>query len=173
VWGEIEHQLGYKPGQSTEFSVARQFRVISAHLSALDDHFDFVYDRLRYLQSRSIPDSSDLLNAENLPKVLEDFECRCEQDEIAGMLEILGTWDVRTVGELRARARGDILEAIRSEYSIQQGHGHRPTAFHIVSTLACLSVNATPADARKRLAANLQFVKLTERTRRKTKDEGV
>lgn len=97
VWGEIEHQLGYKQGRRTEFSVSRQFRVISTHLSALDDHFDFVYDRLTYLQARSNPEADDLLNAENLPRVLDDFECICQQDEIAGMLEILETWGVNTV----------------------------------------------------------------------------
>ena len=165
VWGEVEHQLGYKQGRRTEFSVARQFRVISTHLSALDDHFDFVYDRLTYLQSRSNPAGGDYLNAENLPKVLEDFECVCRQDEIAGILEILETWGINTVQELRSRARADLLEAVRSEYQQRTGQGRKPTAFHIVSVLVRLGPSSSSVEARRTLAGNLQMVELTNRMR--------
>lgn len=165
VWGEVEHQLGYKFNRRTEFSVSRQFRVISSHLAALDDHFDFVYDRLTYLQTTSNPAPGDILNAENLPKVLEDLECVCQQNEVAGMLDILETWDVNTVEQLRQRARPELLEAIRSEYQ-RQGGQERPTAFHIVSTLAHLTPSSTAADARRTLAGNLKLVELTNRMRR-------
>lgn len=165
AWGEVEHQLGYKQDRRTEFSVGRQFRVISSHLSALDDHFDFVYERLVFLQARSNPDADDLLNAENLPTVLEDFECVCRQDEIAGILEILETWGISTVRQLRERARSDLLEAIRNEYSQITGHGGRPTAFHIVSTLVHLGQSSSIMDARRTLASNLKMVELTNRLR--------
>ena len=166
VWGEVEHQLGYKLNRRTEFSVSRQFRVISAHLTALDDHFDFVYDRLTYLQSTSNPQPPDPLNAENLPRVLEDFECACQQSEIAGMLYILETWGVTTVEQLRTRARPDLVEALRSEY--QRHRSGRATAFHIVSALAHLGPGSTVADARRVLASNLKMVDLTQRMRGET-----
>lgn len=165
VWGEVEHQLGYKQRRRTEFGVSRQFRVISAHLSALDDHFDFVYDRLTYLQATSDPEPTDVLNAENLPRVLGDLECACRQDEIAGMLEILETWGVTTVEQLRLRARPELIEAIRNEYQ-RLGEGGRPTAFHIVSALVHLGPGSTPTDARRTLASNLKMVELTQRLRR-------
>ena len=48
VWAEMEHQLGYKRGQRTDFNVSRQFQVMAAHLAAIDDHFAYVYDRLSF-----------------------------------------------------------------------------------------------------------------------------
>jgi len=164
VWGEVEHQLGYKPNQQTEFSVSRQFQVISSHLSAVDDHFDFLYDRLTFLQARANPQADDELNAENLPKVLEGVECYCEQDEIDGLLSILESHEIRTVRDFTLRARPDVVEAIRNTYS-QLAHGKKPTAFHVVASIAPLGPHASPQQATRVLRGNLNMVELTRRTR--------
>lgn len=164
VWGEVEHQLGYKAGQHTEFSVSRQFQVISSHLSAVDDHFDFLYDRLTFLQSRANPEPQDLINAENLPRVMDRVECTCEQDEIDGVLSILASNQIDTVEDFTSRARPEIVEEIRRTYG-QRTHGQKPTAFHIVATVALLDLHAKPATAARILETNLQFVELTNRTR--------
>lgn len=166
VWGEIEHQLGYKSGQRTEFSVSRQFRVISSHLSAIDEHFDFLYDRLSYLQTQVQIDDSDALNAENLPSVLDEHEIPLAQDEIGSLLQILEAWGVRTVGNLRARLTADRLEAIRRIVRTY-GAGEAPTAFHVLTAVAMVRRRAPLEEVVRQLRTNLAMVEITRKTRDK------
>lgn len=159
VWGEIEHQLGYKPNQQTEFSVSRQFRVIGSHLSAIDEHFDFLYDRLDFLQSRSNPDETDQINAENLPRVLHDAEIRVLQSEVGKLVDILASWEIFTVGELRSRLAAEAVEAIRNEY--RKLHPGSPiSAFHYVAALATLGPRPSARRARSALRAQMKLVDL-------------
>lgn len=44
VWGEVEHIIGYKPDKKTSFAVKTQFYVISRELSAIDEHFNLLYE---------------------------------------------------------------------------------------------------------------------------------
>lgn len=168
VWGEIEHQLGYKLHQRVEYNVARQFQVISSQLSAVDDHFDYLYDRLVYLQGKANPKPEDVLNVENLPAVLESVECLCEQDEIDGLLSILDSHGLESVEDFTSRARPEIVDAIRIAYG-KASHGKKPTAFHIVSTVALLSPRSTPTEAERVLNGNLRMVELTRRTRQRSR----
>ena len=168
VWAEVEHQLGYKRGQRTEFSVARQFRVISGHIHAIDDHFDYIYDRLSYLQRTSKPQEDDLLNAENLPSVLDSVECTCPQSAIDRLLTIMYDNGIRTVRDFNHRARHEIVEAVKSEYAILK-NGDVASAFHLVSTINYLTPTSHPDEARTVLRTNLAMADLTERTRRRKK----
>lgn len=166
VWAEVEHQLGYKPGQRTEFSVARQFRVISGHIHAIDDHFDYIYDRLSYLQRTSKPQEDDPLNAENLPSVLDAVECSCPQAAIDRLLTIMNDNGICTVRDFNERARHEIVEAVKTEYSIWS-NGGTATAFHLVSTIVYLSPTSRPDEARTILRTNLEMADLTRRTRKR------
>lgn len=164
VWGEIEHQLGYKSGQRTEFSVSRQFRVIGSHLSAIDEHFDFLYDRLGFLQSQAQADDADALNAENLPKVLSHYEVPLAQDEIGSLLQILVAWGVRTVGDVHARLSDERLEMIRRVVR-SSSTADSATAFHVLTAVAMVSRRAPLAEVERQVRTNLAMVELTRQTR--------
>lgn len=162
VWGEVEHQVAYKPDTRTSFSVKRQFKVISEHLSALDGHFDFLYNEVAFQQAASRPNDDDVLNAENLPHVLNEIECIVQQREISGLLRILRDHNIETVGALAELGRLDLVEAIKAE--LQRIDPTRTaTAFDVIPVLITLPRNATTDDARKRL--RLQ-VDIAERQRR-------
>jgi putative GTP pyrophosphokinase len=135
LWAEVEHQLGYKPDKRTELSVKRQFKVLSEHLSAVDSHLDFLYQELQYFQSESQPESSDPLNAENLPSVLAEFNLRVAQRELGAMLSILEDHGVATVGDLLDRLEGGAHETILQQLTIV---GLAPDAFGVVANAAFL-----------------------------------
>lgn len=164
VWGQIEHQLGYKVGQDTEFSVARQFRVISSQLSALDDHFDFIYDRLTYLQQRSNPHAKDAVNAENLPRIMHDHQILLRQGEIDSLLTILGTNKVRTVGQLRGRLTPGILGIIRDEFA-KSNPGETIGAFDVIPAIAVLKKMAKPDHVREAFIEAQKYGQLVRRLR--------
>jgi len=170
VWGQIEHQLGYKVGQNTEFSVGRQFRVISHHMSALDGHFDFLYDRLTYLQQRSKPIDTDLVNAENLPRLMQDHEILIRQSEIDSLLNILGTNRVRTVGALRARLVPSILNIIRDEFS-HRHPGELIDAFDVIPAVAVLRPSANAERVRVAVLQTYEYGELVRRLRREIREE--
>lgn len=164
VWAEIEHQLGYKQQQQTEFSVSRQFRVISHQLRAADDHFDFLYDRLLYLQSQSNPKDEDKLNAENLPRVLGEFEVVVQQGDIGGLISILTSNKVENVGDLRRRLRPEVLAEIRNCFRELRPR-EELTAFHIVATAGLLEPASAPSDARDALTRLLSLQEVVTKSR--------
>lgn len=156
VWGEVEHQVAYKPDTRTSFSVKRQFRVISDHLHALDSHFDFLYNEVAFQQANSTPDDQDLLNAENLPRVLREMDCIVLQKEISGLLRILADYQIETVSTLAELGRIELVEAIQTEYR-KLRVGRTPTAFDVLPVLLTLGRRATPDEARKRLRLQVEI----------------
>lgn len=162
VWGEVEHQVAYKPDTRTSFSVKRQFKVISEHLSALDGHFDFLYNEVAFQQAASSPGDQDPLNTENLPHVLNEMECVVSQKEISGLLRILQDHGVETVSALANLGRLDLVDAIKAEFH-KLKPGRTATAFDVIPVLVTLPSRATTDDARKRL--RLQ-VDIADRQRR-------
>ncbi len=163
TWAEIHHQLGYKPSQQTHFSVERQFRVIASHLAAIDDHFDFLYDRLIYLQSISDPRPPDQINAENFPRVLDACDVAAELGELDSMLRILGDYGITTVADFQGIARQEIVEAIGSE--CQRQTGQRATAFQLIAAVVHLRPSSTAKEAQEVVRRNLKLAELTRRTR--------
>lgn len=170
VWAEIEHQLGYKTQQRTAFSVSRQFRVVSNHMSAIDDHFDFIADHLSYLQSQSSPAAADLINAENLPSVLARIDIPCAQNEIAGVLDILEAYEVRTVNDFSSRTGAAVMEALRRTFAASDQPGSLG-AFHIASTIVHLPPGSSPAAAERELRGNLRRRAATYEVRGTLTDE--
>lgn len=166
VWGEVEHQIGYKPDSETSFSVKRQFRVISEHLGALDAHFDFLNNEVAFLQANTDIEDDDTLNAENLPRVLRGLECVILQREINGLIRVLQDHGVTTVGALKHIARLDLVEAIQTEYRALKD-GRTPTAFDVVPVLLSLDVKAAADDARRVLRLH---VDIADRARDRAKN---
>ncbi|MBD3277573.1 MAG: hypothetical protein GF388_04670 [Candidatus Aegiribacteria sp.] len=114
VWGEIEHILGYKPNKKTSFAVRKQFQIISSELTAIDEHFNLLYEELSRYQEESLFRDESPLNAENLPAVLSELGIGCAQKEIDGLLKLLVSRRIETVGELRTEATQDRIDAIRA-----------------------------------------------------------
>lgn len=166
VWGEVEHQIGYKPDQHTDFAVKRQFRVISDHLTALDSHFDFLSNELLFLQANAGPEEGDLLNAENLPAVLRRLECLVLQREINGLLRVLGDYEITTVGALLRLGHQELIEAIQAEYRRLKG-GRAPTAFDIVPVLIQMDSRSTADDARRILRVHIDIADQVRQQRRR------
>jgi len=157
TWGEIEHQLGYKPETMTDFSVRRQFSVISDHLEAVDAHFDFLYDQLTYQQSRSDPTEDSVLNAENFPQVLRKIGFECEQREIGKMLDILDLNGIKLMKQLTSRARLDIVDSLRRAYK-QERDGKALPTFDLIATLADTTTRTSAEQAARMLITKLRFV---------------
>lgn len=137
LWGEVEHILGYKPNKRTSLAVTKQFQIISLHLAAIDEHFNFIYEELlRFQQEVKIMDT-DPLNAENFPTILSEVGIGCSQREVDSLLKVLVSRGVSTVGGLKKLATNRRLDIIRNTYrSILQ---REPINFEIVATLATLA----------------------------------
>jgi len=136
VWGEIEHVLGYKPNKRTSFAVKRQFRIIASELTAIDEHFNLLYQELSRFQQEGIFRDADPLNAENLPPVLNELGIGCAQSEIDGQLKLLVSRGINSVGELRGNATGHRLESIRRTY--RNYRDRPPTDFETVAAVAAI-----------------------------------
>ncbi len=137
TWGQVEHQLGYKPGKGTAMAVRRQFKIIANHLGAVDEHFDFLKEELRFLQSVADAKDAEKLSAENLPSVLHELSLHCAQQEIDGLLKLLFSRGIERVGELRAAAANpERLQRIHNRYVAKLGY--RPSLFDVVANLANL-----------------------------------
>lgn len=136
IWGEIEHILGYKPGKHTSFAVRKQFQILASQLTAIDEHFNFLYTELSRFQEIVSYDEGNPLNAENLPAVLNEIGVNCAQKEIDGLLKILSSRKINTVGELLTGGTTTRIETIRNVFI---GHtGRTPTNEEIVSSLAAI-----------------------------------
>ncbi len=136
VWGEVEHVLGYKPDKRTSFAVKRQFRIIAPELTAIDEHFNLLYEELSRFQEEGIFRDTDPLNAENLPPVLSELGIGCAQSEIDGQLKLLASRGFGTVGDLREGSAGNRLEAVRNTY--RSYRGRLPSDFETVAGIAAI-----------------------------------
>ena len=121
LWGEIEHILGYKPDKRTSFAVKKQFQIISSQLSSIDEHFNLLFEELSRFQEEVTYRDSDPLNAENFPAVLSEIGAGCAQKEIDGLLKLLNSRGIESVGTLREVATSKCMEIIRNTYWKHEG----------------------------------------------------
>jgi putative GTP pyrophosphokinase len=168
LWGEIEHVLGYKPEKRTSFAVRKQFRIISRTLEAIDDHFNFLYEELsRYQEERPIEDA-DTLNAENIATVLGEMSIGCAQGEIFGMLKILASRGIRTVGALRGLGTARRIQVIRNTYRLDEARD--PYNFELVTNLANFQGVESEPEMIDRIRAQMEFLKTWTDFRRSKND---
>lgn len=140
VWGEIEHILGYKPNKHTSFAVKKQFQIISSELTAIDEHFNLLFEELSRYQQEVTYRENDPLNAENLPAVLSDIGVGCAQKEINGLLKLLNSRGIESVGILTSIASPELIDVIRNTYRAYERRS--PDNFEIVASLAAIhSIN--------------------------------
>lgn len=170
LWGEIEHILGYKPGKRTSFAVRKQFRIISRELEGIDEHFNFLFEELLRFQEESSYNDTDPLNAENLPPVLSEIGIGCSQREIDGLLKLLFSRGMESVGQLRAVATNRILEMIRNTY--RQQEGRHPINFEIVANLANLQDVDNEEEVIRRIRSQIEFLKVWEKVKRERSFSG-
>lgn len=136
LWSEVEHILGYKPNKRTSFAVKKQFQILGTQLTAIDEHFNFLYEELLRFQEEVTFRDIDPLNAENLPSVLSEIGIGCSQQEVDGLLKLLASRSIGTVQDLRQFSTTKRLETIRNTY--RSVLGREPINFEIVANLATL-----------------------------------
>lgn len=168
VWAEVEHILGYKPDKKTSFAVRKQFQIISSQLTAIDEHFNFLFEELSRFQEEAGEEvefkSSDPLNAENLPSVLNLIGVGCAQKQIGGLLKLLASRGLQTVGALQSVGTSKTLEVIRNTYNREEGR--LPDDFEIVANLANLFGCENEDEKTDRIKAQLAFGKAWEELKR-------
>lgn len=161
VWGEIEHILGYKPNKRTSFAVRKQFQIISSQLTAIDEHFNLLFEELSRFQEEGLYRDESPLNAENLPAVLNEIGIGCAQKQIDGLLKLLASRSIETVGGLRSEATHERLEAIRSIYSSSEGR--QPNDFEVVASIAAIRLLTKGKDIEEAVRSQIGFLKAWEK----------
>lgn len=123
TWSAIEHLLGYKPESAVASTVHKQFQLLSAHLAAVDAHFDLLRDEVRRSQlSRDIRED-DVLDQGSLPRVLAELGLGCARRDIDAILRMLDSNGLRSVAGLREVARELSAERIRDIFARKTGGG--------------------------------------------------
>jgi putative GTP pyrophosphokinase len=158
AWSEVEHILGYKPGRHTSLAVRKQFQIISHQLVAIDEHFNFLGEELARYQVEAPVRDENPLNAENLPKVLSDMQLGCAQKEIDGLLKVMASRGIESVGALRGLGTPSNVELIRHTYLNTDGRA--PSNFELVANLANLAGLDTENLKVERIRAQIEFLNL-------------
>ncbi|NTU74410.1 hypothetical protein HGB07_09865, partial [Candidatus Roizmanbacteria bacterium] len=169
VWGDIEHILGYKPDKRTSFAVKKQFQIISSELTAIDEHFNLLYEELARFQEEAMYRDHDPLNAENLPPVLGEIGISCAQREIDGLLKLLTSRGVSNVGELRIAANHQRLALITSVF--QESENRPPTHFEIVAAIGATHTLTSDTDVKKSICSQIDFLKAWEKLKPVSKEK--
>jgi putative GTP pyrophosphokinase len=150
VWGEIEHILGYKPDKQTALQVSREFRILSKQLGAIDEQFALLYHRQRIHRKEIAIDADAPPNAENIPKVLAEMRLPVAQDEVDGLLKVMASRGIETVGELQARGTPERLHILRKTW--QKEIGRPPRTFDIIAVLGTIGVDASGSEVQAKTA---------------------
>ncbi|MBE7492944.1 MAG: hypothetical protein HS108_14480 [Planctomycetes bacterium] len=160
AWGEIEHVLGYKPSKHAAPAMKRHFELLSRHLEAIDDHFTLVYEHLLQQQadSATVELMADApLSPENLPRLLSEMNIRCSQFEIDGLLKILFSAGVRSVGDLRGACSTVDESFVRNMYT--KLTGVQPNGFELIHALASIRYAKTPEEKEELIRINIEVAR--------------
>lgn len=162
VWGEVEHQLAYKPDQPMDIDAKNQFWILSQYLDTIDSHFNQLYHHSLNRQSESDPKRDDDISPDNLPKVVGHFGYSIAQREISGLFDILQLSGVTLVRQIWDRGTREIVQAIVSEY---ERAGKHADGFDVVAVLAAISEHPSVQEARQRTKFNVQMTRETKESR--------
>jgi len=168
VWGEVEHQLAYKPDQPMDLDAKNQFWILSQYLDTVDTHFNYLFHHSLNRQSESDPKPIDKITPSNLPKVVKHLGYSIAQREISGLSDILEYKGISLVHQLWNRGTREIIEAIAAEY--ERTGGKHADGFDIVAVLASLSETPTVSQARRETTFHIRMTRETAASR--AKDEG-
>jgi hypothetical protein len=164
VWGEVEHQLAYKPELPMDIGAKNQFWILSQYLETIDSHFNLLYNHSLNRQSESDPKAEDELSPDNLPKVVNHFGYSIAQREISGLFDILQLSGVTLVRQLWERGSREVVQAIVSAY---EHAGKHADGFDVVAVLAALPHSPSVEDARNQTVLNIRMTRETKETRRR------
>ena len=155
LWCELEHLLSYKPEHRTHFSAKRRFQILSREVSAIDEHFNLLYEDLIHNQEAVSYKDSEILNFENAPKVLLEIGIQCALTDLNPILKILFSRNIKTIGELLKIATPRRLITIRNTYISTIGHA--PDNFELVSALATLKGARTKEIEIERIKSQIEY----------------
>jgi len=154
LWSTMEHHLGYKPGTRTNLAAKRQFKVLSKMISAIDEHFNLLYDELNRFQEEVDYRDDDMLTAVNIPSVLAEVGIGCAQRDINNIIKFLYSRGVDTVRDVRILATAERLDIIRNTYLSETGRV--PVNLEIIATLAALK-GADESEIRPIIKAQIAY----------------
>jgi len=155
LWSELEHILAYKPETRTHFSARRRFEILSRELSAVDEHFDLLYEELIGNQETVIYVYTDALSFGNLPAVLGQMGVKCTLRDLHDILRILSSRGINTVGDLLEIAIPRRLETIRNTYLSSTGHA--PSSLELVATLGMMKDATTVSGEIKFINTQIEY----------------
>jgi putative GTP pyrophosphokinase len=162
-WSEMEHILAYKSETHANFSARRRLQTLSREISAIDEHFNLLYEELVQNQVEAHYTNSDSLGVENLPAVLRELGVACQQEngmhcaqqDFDKILSMLYSRGIRSVGELRALATPTRLEIIRNTYVSKLGRP--PTGLEMMATLASLTGLENSDEEMRRISSHIDY----------------
>jgi len=167
AWGNIQRQIGHRAHSEIAGNAQNHLNEIGALVSDLDSRLTNLYDELTEYQREGIASKGDsLLNAENLPWLLNQVEIQCAQIELEGMLKVLASRGVATVDDLRARATPSTVARIRSTYVNEAGWP--PSSFELVATLAMLGPRPEAGDVTAAARLNMEYLEAWDETQRES-----
>lgn len=155
LWAELEHLVGYEPNAWTGLEVRKRLPELVQRLREVDRELSALHDDLRKFQATSTFTDQNPLNAENIGAVLSSVSLDCSQFEIEGILNLLTSRGVRTVGDFKRRASESRLELIRNVYFAKEQRA--PHDFEVVATLAMIPEDADAHSIVSATEANLAF----------------
>jgi len=136
LWSELEHVLSYKPENRPNLSAKRRLQILSTEVSAVDEHFNLLYEELIHSQAVATYQDADMLTFENLPKVLMEAGIQCALGDLNPMLKILFSRNIHTIGDVLAVITPRRLITIRNTYVSTIGHA--PDSLALIAALAAL-----------------------------------
>ena len=110
-------------------------------------------------------EGTDPLNAENLPPALSGIGLGCAQKEIDGLLKLLVSRGIATVGQLLSIATSKRMEMIKNIYRAEEGRS--PSNFEMVANLVVLAGRDSEDEAIERLKANISFLKVGQEMKKR------
>jgi len=155
LWSALEHHLGYKPAKRTDSGARTQLRILSAMLSAIDEHFDLLYGELSRFQRKAEYEPGEPLTVETLPSVLYEVGIVCAQRDINNILKLLDSRGVHTVGEMLDLAAPRRLDIIRNTY--HSTLGRHPADLELVANLAAMHGSKNEAEEIQRIEMQIAY----------------
>jgi ppGpp synthetase/RelA/SpoT-type nucleotidyltranferase len=168
AWGDIQRQLGHR-AQDRPPSASAQEKLsdLGAQVSELDERLAALYRELADQQRRSEPGADeDPLSAENLPRLLNAVGIECAQAELEGMLKVLASRGVDSIGDMKARANAEVVAEIRDIYVGEAGWA--PSSFELVATLAMLGPNPRRKEVAAAARLNIEYLEAWDETMRES-----
>ncbi|WP_157931930.1 hypothetical protein [Mycobacteroides abscessus] len=164
AWGEIEHKLNYKSSVENEVGVRRQLRVVADSLRTVDEYFEIIHERSRYLralnQTTGSTMDSDVLDDARLARLLAQYEVPVSESELGKLRRILSSHHINSVGDFRALTGGQTVSWIREELGIYVP-GQHLDPYTLVAVIVLLHSKPTREDVKNAMGATMREAEMT------------